>query len=114
MLHLQDPANPYNDLGRSALAIKDLQATFSKLYQDLTWEMQDPMRIKDPSALLKSVVGKSERYFDEMRIPVDLWGSQFIEEGNEEGEWDEVEGGEDESSSRLVLEEAHEDNAMRS
>ncbi|KAI4823096.1 hypothetical protein E4T44_10188, partial [Aureobasidium sp. EXF-8845] len=114
MLHLQDPADPYNDLGRSALAIKDLQATFSKLYQDLTWEMQDPTRIKDPSALLKSVVGKSERYFDEMRIPVDLWGSQFIEEGNEEGEWDEVEGGEDELSSRLVLEEAHEDNVTRS
>jgi DNA polymerase sigma len=114
MLHLQDPADPYNDLGRSALAIKDLQATFSKLYQDLTWEMQDPARMKDPSALLKSVVGKSERYFDEMRIPVDLWGSQFIEEGNEEGEWDEVEGVEDELSSRLVLEEAHEDNVTRS
>jgi hypothetical protein len=77
--------------------------------------MQDPMRIQDPSALLKSVVGKSERYFDEMRIPVDLWGSQFVEEGNEEGgEWDEVEGGEDELSSRLMLEEAPQDTVTRS
>jgi hypothetical protein len=114
MLHLQDPADPYNDLGRSALAIKDLQATFSKLYQDLTWEMQDPTRIQDPSALLKSVVGKSERYFDEMRIPVDLWGSQFIEEGNEGEEWEEIEEGEDELSSRLVLEEAREDAVTKS
>jgi DNA polymerase sigma len=107
MLHLQDPADPYNDLGRSALAIKDLQATFAKLYEDLTWEMQDPSRRSDATALLKSVVGRSERYFDEMRIPVDLWGSQFVEEGEGEEEVWEIE--EDEQSSRLVLEEASPD-----
>ncbi|KAI4761804.1 hypothetical protein E4T52_05976 [Aureobasidium sp. EXF-3400] len=88
MLHLQDPADPWNDLGRSALAIKDLQATFAKLYDDLAWEMQDPNRKKEATALIKNIVGKSERYFDEMRIPVDLWGSQFVEEV--EGEMDEV------------------------
>jgi hypothetical protein len=84
MLHLQDPADIWNDLGRSALAIKDLQATFAKLYDDLTWEMQDPNRKKEATALIKNIVGKSERYFDEMRIPVDLWGSQFVEEAVEE------------------------------
>lgn len=79
ILHLQDPAEPYNNLGRSALAIKDIQATFTKLYDDLTWEMQDPQRRQDATPLLKSFVGLSERYFDEMRIPVDLWGGQFVE-----------------------------------
>lgn len=86
ILHLQDPVDPYNNLGRSALAIKDLQATFTKLYDDLTWEMQDPNRRHDGSALLKSFVGKSERYFDEMRLPVDLWGEQFVDEAVEEDE----------------------------
>lgn len=86
LLHLQDPADPNNNLGRSASAIKDLQATFTKLYDDLTWEMQDPARKQDASALLKSFVGKSERYFDEMRIPVDLWGGQFVDEVVEEEE----------------------------
>ncbi|KAH0285797.1 hypothetical protein M436DRAFT_49763 [Aureobasidium namibiae CBS 147.97] len=84
ILHLQDPAEPYNNLGRSALAIKDIQATFSKLYDDLLWEMQDPERRQDGSPLIKAFVGKSERYYDEMRIPVDLWGGQFVEEVMEE------------------------------
>lgn len=84
ILHLQDPAEPYNNLGRSALAIKDIQATFTKLYDDLTWEMQDPDRRKDATTLLKSFVGQCERHFDEMRIPVDLWGGQFVEDVVEE------------------------------
>ncbi|KAK6006705.1 hypothetical protein QM012_005713 [Aureobasidium pullulans] len=95
MLHLQDPADLYNDLGRSALAIKDIQATFKQLYFDLTWELEDPKRREDSTALLRNFVGNSERYFDEMRTPVDLWGSQFVDEYTEskneaEGEANDV------------------------
>ncbi|KAI5244972.1 hypothetical protein E4T43_03560 [Aureobasidium subglaciale] len=80
MLHLQDPADPYNDLGRSSLAIKDLQKTFVQLLVELTRDLKDPKRRDDAAPLLKSVVGRCDRYFDEMRIPVDLWGEQFVEE----------------------------------
>jgi len=109
ILHLQDPAEPYNNLGRSALAIKDIQATFAKLYDDLLWEMQDPERRQNASALLKSFVGKSERYYDEMRIPVDLWGGQFVEEvmDEEDGLEDEIDEPRDvtEKREQRVLEE---------
>ncbi|KAG9736955.1 hypothetical protein KCU75_g17128, partial [Aureobasidium melanogenum] len=109
MLHLQDPADPYNDLGRSALAIKDIQATFRHLYRDLLWEMEDPKRREDSTPLLRRFVGNSERYFDEMRIPVDLWGSQFVEEIAErelqgQGEGEDVVDVE-EAASRDVSEE---------
>lgn len=93
MLHLQDPADLYNDLGRSAIAIKDIQATFKQLHYDLTSELEDPKRREDATPLLKNFVGNSEKYFDEMRIPVDLWGSQFVEE--EEAELEQKGEGED-------------------
>ncbi|KAG9517189.1 hypothetical protein KCV07_g6298, partial [Aureobasidium melanogenum] len=109
MLHLQDPADPYNDLGRSALAIKDIQATFKQLYHDLIWEMEDPKRKEDATPLLRRFVGNSERYFDEMRIPVDLWGSQFVEENAERELQGQSEGEDvvdvDEAASRDVSEE---------
>ncbi|KAI4717568.1 hypothetical protein E4T48_06242 [Aureobasidium sp. EXF-10727] len=109
MLHLQDPANAYNDLGRSATAIKDVQATFKKLFDDLTWDLQDPKRKEDEANLLKDVVGNSERYFDEMRVPVDLWGEQWVEEmqGRQQGELQGLgEEGVEEGASVDVSEEA--------
>lgn len=113
MLHLQDPADPYNDLGRSALAIKDVQATFKQLFYDLAWDIEDPKRREDATPLLRNLVGNSERYFDEMRIPVDLWGSQFVEENAEmtqEGEGEDVVDGE--AASRDASEEEASDNAI--
>ncbi|KAI5196260.1 hypothetical protein E4T39_07871 [Aureobasidium subglaciale] len=82
MLKLQDPADPYNNLGRSALAIKDLQKTFQQILLDLVRDLEDPRRKEDTTPLLKRIVGRCDRYFDEMRIPVDLWGEQFVEEMN--------------------------------
>ncbi|THW98785.1 hypothetical protein D6D18_04961 [Aureobasidium pullulans] len=73
LLALQDPADPINDLGRSGMAISDLQKTLRKLHRDLIENLEDPARKKNPSALLKGVVGRCDRFFDEMRIPVDLW-----------------------------------------
>lgn len=69
------------------MAISDLQKTLRKLHRDLIENLEDPARKKNPSALLKGVVGRCDRFFDEMRIPVDLWGEQFVveEEGREEG-----------------------------
>lgn len=74
------------------MAISDLQKTLRKLHRDLIENLEDPARKKNPSALLKGVVGRCDRFFDEMRIPVDLWGEQFVVveegvdgEGREEG-----------------------------
>lgn len=74
------------------MAISDLQKTLRKLHRDLIENLEDPTRKKNPSALLKGVVGRCDRFFDEMRIPVDLWGEQFVVvegvdgEGREEGD----------------------------
>ena len=45
MMELHDPANPYNDLGRSATSIKEIQATFTDIYNKLKktmsrWDQQ--------------------------------------------------------------------------
>jgi non-canonical poly(A) RNA polymerase PAPD5/7 len=55
MLCLRDPADETNDLGRKALSIKHVQATFRKLSYDLTRDTKTNTR----TSLLEKLVGPS-------------------------------------------------------
>jgi hypothetical protein len=80
LLAFQDPADPRNDLGRPSLAVLDLRETFRKLHTDLCADLQSPTRKKHPTALLFQFVGRCDGFYDDMRVPVELWGAQFVKE----------------------------------
>ena len=56
LLCLQDPANPYNDLGKNAYAIKHIQATFNALKENLQTALEERNKGSDDSA-------KGKRFF---------------------------------------------------
>lgn len=71
MMTLHDPANPYNDLGRSAYLIKHIQATFLNVYSELkecmsSWDRQiraeGQAPAKPPSLLRPLIQGDYSMY----------------------------------------------------
>jgi non-canonical poly(A) RNA polymerase PAPD5/7 len=76
MLCLRDPADETNDLGRKAIAIKHVQATFKRLSNDLFRNMAQNTRY----SLLGPLVGSSYMLNKERRENVRSYGAQLSKE----------------------------------
>ncbi|KAK5092242.1 hypothetical protein LTR70_001950 [Exophiala xenobiotica] len=85
MMTLHDPANPYNDLGRSAYLIKHIQATFLNVYSELkecmsSWDRQiraeGQAPAKPPSLLRPLVHGDYSMYNLERKRLISWLGEQ--------------------------------------
>ncbi|KAI4117739.1 MAG: hypothetical protein LQ345_002088 [Seirophora villosa] len=82
LLCLQDPADPQNDLGRKAYAIKHIQATFGMARETIkgameVWDRHSDLR-SDKSAklgLLDALVGGNYEEFTSDRHRVEMYGS---------------------------------------
>jgi non-canonical poly(A) RNA polymerase PAPD5/7 len=76
MLSLRDPADETNDLGRKALCIKHVQATFAKLGADLARDVQ----INTRGSLLAELVGPSYLLHKERRRKLRQFGYGVLEQ----------------------------------
>jgi non-canonical poly(A) RNA polymerase PAPD5/7 len=76
MLCLRDPADETNDLGRKALSIKHVQATFRKLSYDLDRDI----KINTRASLLDKLVGPAYLLNKERRAKLRQHGNNLSEQ----------------------------------
>lgn len=83
LLCLQDPADPFNDLGKKGSAIKHVQATFRTLHKDLEIRFAREGHPEKPERMLRKFVGRCDQIYEESRTKLDLFGADVLEmEGN--------------------------------
>jgi len=81
MMTLHDPANPYNDLGRSAYLIKHIQATFMSVYSELkecmsSWDREiraEGQASAKPPSLLKPLIQGDYSMYNLERTRLSSW-----------------------------------------
>lgn len=81
MMTFHDPANPYNDLGRSAYHIKHIQATLIEMFKKLRMDMSEWDRklraegqaAERPPALLNSLIGGDYSMYKMERKRLTTW-----------------------------------------
>jgi non-canonical poly(A) RNA polymerase PAPD5/7 len=73
MLCLRDPADPTNDLGRKAVAIKHVQKTLKALYYTLDRDVRMNTRI----SLLSTLIGPSYMLYKERRHKLAEYGKRL-------------------------------------
>ncbi|EXJ85815.1 hypothetical protein A1O1_06184 [Capronia coronata CBS 617.96] len=88
LMTLQDPANPFNDVGRSAYMIKDVQATLIDLRAKLNetmaqWDRlsqdSEPSRVASrPQALLEPCLGADYRIYEQERSDLQALGQRLL------------------------------------
>ncbi|KAL2393585.1 hypothetical protein ABEF93_003709 [Exophiala dermatitidis] len=88
LMTLQDPANPFNDVGRSAYMIKDVQATLISVRSNLNqaikeWDQSSPdfktqQGSPRPQALLESCLGADYRIYEQERGDMKALGRQLL------------------------------------
>lgn len=76
MLSLRDPADPTNDLGRKAIAIKHVQQTLKALYYTLDRDV----RMNTRTSLLSTLVGPSYMLYKARRHKLAAYGKRLSED----------------------------------
>ena len=84
LLCLQDPADPYNDLGRKSFAWKHIQATLSSLHADLSAAVEGKLPKGGPrrnrnQPILRMLVGRCDQTYDDRRARLELYGDGFVQ-----------------------------------
>lgn len=81
MLCLQDPADPFNDVGKKSFAIKDVQTTLQFLHADMSARLEgETLRKDQPKRLepmLRRLVGRCDQIYDEARTKLELFGEDL-------------------------------------
>lgn len=83
LLCLQDAADPYNDLGKKSFAIKHVQATLNRLYNQMMLNLK-PKKLPPDSSLLRPLVGRCDLVYDERRAKLELYGESIMDGANKE------------------------------
>ncbi|KAF1356594.1 hypothetical protein BDV97DRAFT_386389 [Delphinella strobiligena] len=78
LLCLQDPANPYNDLGKKGFVIKHVQQTFRTLHRDLEIRFGREGYPTKPERMLRKIVGRCDQVYEESRTKLDLFGYDVL------------------------------------
>ncbi|KAL1311030.1 hypothetical protein AAFC00_001247 [Neodothiora populina] len=81
LLCLQDPSDPYNDLGKKSFAIKDIQVTLATLRDDLRGRLHEQKgALSFTSApILRRLVGRCDQIFDQRRLKLEINGEEAFE-----------------------------------
>lgn len=79
MLCLQDPADPYNDLGKKSFAIKDVQVTMKHLHDGLQARLAGQGRDLPMEPLIRKLVGRCDQLYDRRRAALELFGDGYLE-----------------------------------
>ncbi|EXJ85167.1 hypothetical protein A1O3_05842 [Capronia epimyces CBS 606.96] len=92
LMTLQDPANPFNDVGRSAYLIKDVQATLISIRGKLNEALEEwdqscldsdsPQTSSRPQALLEPCIGADYRVYGQERADLKALGRQLLDSRN--------------------------------
>jgi DNA polymerase sigma len=86
-LCLEDPADPFNDLGRKAFAWKHIQATFEHMATQLQRELAKPAGDIPPyTSLLAPLIGPYLSMSAEQRNMCQKYGRSQLETKNREAE----------------------------
>ncbi|GAB7352631.1 hypothetical protein MBLNU459_g3003t1 [Dothideomycetes sp. NU459] len=81
LLCLQDPADPYNDLGKKSFAIKDVQATLKHLHAGLESSLAGEGRDALMAPLIRKLVGRCDQLYDRRRAALELFGDGYLGPG---------------------------------
>lgn len=79
LLCLQDPADPFNDLGKKGSAIKDVQVTLKHLHDGLKARLAGEGRGLPMEPLIRKLVGRCDQLYDRRRAALELFSDDFLE-----------------------------------